>query len=207
MPVSFFDTHTTYTNALTLTVPILHLLHLLPIILGQPPDENCTRIELGKTPVPRIGCAAESCLRCNGVDAECVHNGTSNTFTCTANTTTCSVELCPLCNYCVGAYIQPLGNSGFRHHSLCIYVISWNLWRCWCKQTMCCKPECQFRVGAKLRRCFVLSLSLLWWELHRAAALFLLHTTTTIFNCTAVCCHENIIIFVSYSHSRNWCGQ
>jgi len=124
MPVSFFDTRTTYTNAHTLTVPILHLLHLLPIVLGQSPDENCTRMEHGKTPVPRIGCAAESCLRCNNVDTECVHNGTSNTFTCTANTTTCSVELCPLCNFCVGTYTQPLGNSGFRHHSLCVSISS-----------------------------------------------------------------------------------
>ena len=120
MPLLFFDTHTTYTNAHTLTVPILNLLHLLPIVLGL--DENCTRMELWKSQVPRIGCAAESCLKCNDVDAECVHNGTSNTFTCTANTITCSVELCPPCNFCVGAYTQPLGNSGFRHNSLCLSI-------------------------------------------------------------------------------------
>ena len=117
MPLSFFDTHTTYTNAHTLTVPILNLLHLLPIVLGL--GENCTRMELGKFQVPRIGCAAESCLKCNDVDAECVHNGTSNTFTCTANTITCSVELCPPCNYCVGIYTQSSGGSSLRHHSLC----------------------------------------------------------------------------------------
>ena len=117
MPVSFFDTHTTYTNAHTLTVPILNLLHLLPIVLGL--GENCTRMELGKFQVPRIGCAAESCLRCNNADAECVHNGTSNTLTCTANTTTCSVELCPPCNYCVGIYTQSSGGSSLKHHSLC----------------------------------------------------------------------------------------
>ena len=117
-------THTHIHTHHTFTVPILLLLlHLLPIVLGEP-DENCTRMEHGKPLVPRIGCAAESCLRCNDVDTECVHNGTSNTFTCTANTTTCSVELCPPCNFCVGTYIQPLGNSGFRHHSLCAFISS-----------------------------------------------------------------------------------
>ena len=69
--------------------------------------------------VPRIGCTAQSCFSCNEAKAECFHNTTSNTFTCAADTSTCSVQPCEPCQYCIGTFTSPTTSQNLTLHSLC----------------------------------------------------------------------------------------
>ena len=90
--------HTKYPHphAAVSIIFLLFLALLLHNVFSQKsPDNNCTITDgpFHIARMPRIGCTAQSCLSCNQAKAECLHNTTSNTFTCTANTSTCSVQL------------------------------------------------------------------------------------------------------------------
>ena len=98
------------------------LLLLLQDVFNQEPSDNCTiegALAIGVSRVPRIDCTAQSCLSCDQVKAECLHNTTSNTFTCTADTSTCSVQVCQPCQYCIGTFASPITSQDFTLNSLC----------------------------------------------------------------------------------------
>ena len=116
------NTHTAVSTMSTTFLLLFLLLLLLQDVFNQEPSDNCT-IEgafLSSIPrVPRIGCTAQSCLSCREAKAECFHNTTSNTFTCTADTSTCSVQVCEPCQYCIGTFSSPITSQDFTLNSLC----------------------------------------------------------------------------------------
>ena len=126
LPISQLCIHANYPHphATVSTILLFFLSLLLHDVFSQLAlDDNCTITSDAVPPdirrVPRIGCTAQSCLSCNQAKAECFHNTTSNTFTCTANTSTCSVQVCQPCQYCVGAFISPNTSQNFTLNSLC----------------------------------------------------------------------------------------
>ena len=119
LPISQLYIHTNYSHphATVSTILLFFLSLLLHNVFSQKSsDDNCTITNdaFSDIPrVPRIGCTAQSCLSCNQVKAECLHNTTSNTFTCTADTSTCSVQVCQPCQYCIGTFTSPITSQNF----------------------------------------------------------------------------------------------
>ena len=126
LPISQLCIHTNYPHphATVATIFLFFLSLLLHNVFSQLAlDDNCTITSDAVPPniprVPRIGCTAQSCLSCDQVKAECFHNTTSNTFTCAADTSTCSIQVCEPCQYCIGTFITSTTSQSFTLDSLC----------------------------------------------------------------------------------------
>ena len=124
LPISQLCIHTNYPHphATVSTILLFFLSFLLHDVFSQLAlDDNCTITDgpFHIPRVPRIGCTAQSCLSCREAKAECFHNTTSNTFTCTADTSTCSIQVCEPCQYCIGSFTSPSTSQNFTLNSLC----------------------------------------------------------------------------------------
>ena len=80
-----------YPPLLPIVLPAQCILPTVPCTTGGPNFPGIPRVS-------RISWTVQSCLSCNQAKAECLHNTTSNTFTCTADTSECEVQVCEPCN-------------------------------------------------------------------------------------------------------------
>ena len=118
-------THYPHPHDTVSTILLLFLSLLLHNVFSQESsdkNENCTfgeEIHPDVSRVPRVGCTAQSCLNCTSAKAECLHNTTSNAFTCTADTSECFVQVCDPCQYCSGVFSSPTTSRDFTLHSVC----------------------------------------------------------------------------------------
>ena len=131
--------HTNYPHphATVSTILLLFLSLLLHGVFCQhSPNDICTTGGpnfSGISRVSRISCTAQSCLSCSQAKAECLHNATSNTFTCTANTSECEVVICEPVASTVYEYLQvqpQVKISLFIHFSSKVFSkhLLWTSW-------------------------------------------------------------------------------
>ena len=98
--ITHTHTHThTCTHTHYITVPLI--LALL-IAFNSSYHVCCQRCEPGRP----SECAADSCIACFGVEADCNFNNATNTLHCQPNISRCSQQLCEECHFCTGTVIR-----------------------------------------------------------------------------------------------------